>query len=958
LRSPRVLSLLAFAAGLTLGAGRAGRLPDETFRGLEVVRLWRDGEAAHLYQVSLQAGQFVRIAAEQRSSDVLLEVLAPGGDRPTVIDGRTYATGTDAFELIARTSGEARIRVVLDEAIGKTPGYRLTISTPHPAGPRERWRTAAFADFEQAKELPAEAAIPMLERALRSAERAGARDLVAKIHDRLGRRLSAGDPAALGHFRAATAVAEEPQLAGAAWHKLGNVLVERQRFDEAAAAYEEEWRLGRRSGDRFREAFALGGLASLAKLRGGFGEALERGRQALAIWRQLGDRTYQAQTLLTLGKVSVDLGDPEQAAADAKAGLALDPPPALRVDLLDLLALAYRNMKDWDRTREISTRAIAAARRLGDRERDASCLLTVGAMELDLMRTKEALAFLRPAEKILLHEVDNPAYLANVEVMLGVAAMRNGDLKQAFERFARSLEGYRRLGDRSAWAWVISRRSDAWRQAGRFDRARADLEQAIAILEALRPALEPQARAKLLEVRHRFFERLVDLLVEQKKPRAAFEASERSRARTLLDEVSGRPVTPPRSLAEIQAALPPGYVLLDFWLGETRSFVWVVRRAGLSLTALPGQAAIEAQSRLATRALGVPPAGLARRERRIALLSQTLFGPIARQLAGERFVVVPDGQLFNVPFAALPIPGSNQANPERLIDRGAVVTLPSASLALEIRDAVARRPAAEGLFAVGDPVFGCPDDRLGCVAPAVVPPSYFERLGAWMKARFRAPPKVERDATSGELPRIARTRSEVAAITRLAGAGEVVERLGFAANRSAVLGSPLESFRILHFATHGLVDPARPARSGLALARLNPAGGKLAGDSFLRLGDLAGRKLHADLVVLSACDTALGRETRGEGPQSLGRAFLAAGAATALVSLWRVDDSSTKQLMVGFYRQLLERGLPAAAALRQSQLAVRSRPEWNDPYYWGAFVLQGDWREDGHQREKVLNATN
>ena len=484
------------------------------------------------------------------------------------------------------------------------------------------------------------------------------------------------------------------------------------------------------------------------------------------------------------------------------------------------------------------------------------------------------------------------------------------------------------------------------REAGRFDEAQRDLEQAISILESLRPGLEPRSRADLLANRHRFFERLVDLLVERKMPRAAFEASERSRARTLLDEVSGREVTPPRSFAEIQAALPPGTVLLDYWLGETRSFVWVVRRTGLSLAILPTQGTIAAQSRLAARALGVPPGRLPTRESRISRLAETLFGPIVGRLSGESFVVVLDGELFTVPFAALPVPGGGGGT-ERLIDRGSVITLPSASLALEIRDAVTRRPSASrGLFAVGDPVFGCPDDRLACAVRA-------EKVSAeglvGVAARIQAllaGPAGGRDATAGELPRIGRTGSEVAAIRGLAGSGGVTEQIGFAASRSAVLGAPLESFRILHFATHGLVDPARPTRSGLALARLGPAGGKLAGDSFLRLGDLSGRRLLADLVVLSACDTALGRETRGEGPQSLGRAFLAAGAANAVVSLWRVDDSSTEELMVGFYRQLLESGLPAAAALRQSQLAVRARSGWSDPYYWGAFVFQGDWREN------------
>lgn len=935
--------MLAVAAGLALGAGTAGLVPGEAFQGLDVVRLFVAGDVAHLYRVPLQAGQFVRIAAEQRSADVILEVLAPGDEEPTLVDGRTYATGTDAFELVAKTAGEARVRIVALETIGAEPGYRLTVSSPRPASPVERWRAAAFADFEQAKAVPAEASVRLLERALAAAERVRARDLRAQIHDRLGRGIE-DEAVSLRHFRRAAALAEEPQLACMALHKLGFVLADHRRFDEAAAAFEAERRLAFRSGDRFRQAQALEGIAWLARRRGEFEEALSYVGRALLIWRDLGDRNRQALNLEALGSLSQDLGDPEQAAIQAQAGLALDPTAGLRVDLLDQLALSFRYEEEWDRSEKTSALAIASARRLGDREREVSCLLTAGATELDRGRTKEALGFLEPAAEILEHEVDNPAYLANVQVMLGVIATRNGDVAKALGLINRSLSGYRRFGRANESAWVLSRRSDALRLAGRFDEARNDLEQAIAILESLRPGLEPQRRANLLADRHRFFERLVDLLVEHQKPRAAFEASERSRARTLLDEISGREVTPPRSLAEIQAALPPGHVLLDYWLGETRSFVWVVRPTGLSLTILPAQETIEAQIRLAARALGVPPGRLPTRESRISRLAETLFGSIADRLTGESFVVVPDGELFTVPFAALPVPG---AGDERLIDRGSLITLPSASLALEIRDAVARRPAANrGLFAVGDPVFGCPDDRLACVAQVEKPLGEgFAGIAARIQALIPGS-RGRRDATAGDLPRIGRTGSEVAAIRRLAGAGEVSEQIGFAASRSAVLGAPLESFRILHFATHGLVDPARPTRSGLALARLGRAGGKLAGDSFLRLGDLSGRRLLADLVVLSACDTALGRETRGEGPQSLGRAFLAAGAANAVVSLWRVDDSSTEELMVGFYRQLLERGLPPAAALRQSQLAVRARPGWSDPYYWGAFVLQGDWREN------------
>lgn len=934
---------LVLAAGLALGVGVGGSPPRGAFRGLDSVRVFAAGDVAHLYRVPLEAGQFVRIAAEQRSADVILEVLAPGDDAPTAVDGRTYATGTDAFELVARTSGEARVRIVLGPGGGAAPGYRLTVSRPRPAGPVERLRAEAYAGFERAGSLPADEAIPLFQRALAAALRTGRRDLAAQIHDRLGRR-SENDEVALRHFRAAAALAEEPQLAGQSHYKLGRVLIDRQRYDEAAAAFEKERRLGVGAGDRFQEAIGLDGLCILARSRGRFGEAIALEDRVLSIWRELGDRNKQADALWTLSILWLELGDAEESLRQSLAGLALDPVGALRIDLLDMSASAYRYLEDWEGMRRASDGAIAEARRQGDRPREVSCLLTVGAVALERNRLDEALRALKPAEAALRSEIDNPSQLANVEVMLGVAAMHQGRLGEALERIERSLAGYEALGQDNERAWVLSRRSDALREAGRMDEAQDDLEQAIAILESLRPGLEPQSRAALLANRHRFFERLVDLLVERKMPRAAFEASERSRARTLLDEVSGREVTPPRSLAEIQAALPADTVLIDYWLGETRSFVWTVRKTGLSFRTLPDQRTIVDRSRLAVRALGAPPGRLPTRESRISDLAETLFGAVADRLSGESFVVVPDGELFSVPFAALPVPGGGGG--ARLIDRGPVVTLPSASLALEIRDAVARRPSVgHGLFAVGDPVFGCPDDRLPCPRAEKPALTGLAAVAAWIQALL--PGSAGRASTAAELPRIARTGSEVAAIRRLAGDSEVVLRVGFEANRSAVLASPLESFRILHFATHGLVDPVRPARSGLALARRSPGGAALAVDPFLRLRDLSGRRLRADLVVLSACDTALGRETRGEGPQSLGRAFLAAGAGNAVVSLWRVDDTSTEALMVEFYRQHLASGLPVAEALRRSQLAVRSRSAWSDPYYWGAFVVQGDWREHG-----------
>jgi CHAT domain-containing protein len=157
-----------------------------------------------------------------------------------------------------------------------------------------------------------------------------------------------------------------------------------------------------------------------------------------------------------------------------------------------------------------------------------------------------------------------------------------------------------------------------------------------------------------------------------------------------------------------------------------------------------------------------------------------------------------------------------------------------------------------------------------------------------------------------------------------------------------VLSGALARYRIVHFATHGILDTAHPELSGLALSGVDRQGRPVAG--FLGAHEIYRLRLPADVVVLSGCETALGREIRGEGLVGLTRAFLHAGARRVVVSLWPVQDQATAELMRRFYLGMLHRHLPPAAALRAAQAGLRDEPAWRDPYFWAGFVLQGDWR--------------
>jgi CHAT domain-containing protein len=185
----------------------------------------------------------------------------------------------------------------------------------------------------------------------------------------------------------------------------------------------------------------------------------------------------------------------------------------------------------------------------------------------------------------------------------------------------------------------------------------------------------------------------------------------------------------------------------------------------------------------------------------------------------------------------------------------------------------------------------------------------------------------------GTFRRLPFTRSEADAIVSLAAGAPVLEALDFEASRARATSGELADYRIVHFATHGVLDAEHPERSGIALS-----------DGFLRAGEIDRLDLPADLVVLSACETALGREIRGEGLVGLPRAFLHAGARRVLVSLWPVEDRATAELMRRFYREMLEKGRPPAAALRAAQDSLRREPGWEAPYFWAGFVLQGDWQ--------------
>ncbi len=307
-----------------------------------------------------------------------------------------------------------------------------------------------------------------------------------------------------------------------------------------------------------------------------------------------------------------------------------------------------------------------------------------------------------------------------------------------------------------------------------------------------------------------------------------------------------------------------------------------------------------------------------------------MVGPLGNldKLAIARIAVASDGALQFVPFGVLSVEGAP------LLARHEVVHLPSASvLSMLRRELAARPPAQKTLAVIADPVVETGDPRVG--SSASEPSDGGDRKNGELL-------QSAADTGLAAIARLPYTREEAEAILTLAGEAESLRALDFEASRTAVLAGNLSQYRMVHFATHGILNSRHPALSGLVLSLFDSNGRSV--DGFLRLHDIYGLKLRANLVVLSACRTALGEEIEGEGLVGLVRGFMYAGAPRLVATLWDVRDESTALLMKRFYRGILEEGLTASQALRNAQLHLSSQERYRAPFYWAGFVLQGEWR--------------
>lgn len=688
---------------------------------------------------------------------------------------------------------------------------------------------------------------------------------------------------------------------GRTYNSLGNKQTALQFFTECET-------LSKQVGQLRVRAYALSAISAIKSSAGQRTEAVAQLQQAVRLYRDIGDRRGQAVALSELGNIHRAMG-------------------------WNRKALTYHK------------RARALYHAAGNRHGEATALYDMAFVERALSNFKPALSYVKESNElieILRSQIISPELRASYYASVHKHAELYIDLLMRLG----SLQGDKQA---QANAFEISEHTHSRSLLEILGQAAAQIKQGVnpTLLEQER-VLQQKLNAKAL-YHMRVLENSAEPGELETVARDLRELTTSYRElQTQIKQQSPRYanlVQPqPLKLEQIQAELSDDTILLQYSLGTDRSYLWAVTKDLLTAYELPARDVVEnlvksvCQSLVARQTIEASDLNAYSNQvagadqqywKQAAQLSEMLLGPVVDRIQGKTILLVADGALHYLPFEALPELGErDQSSPEPipLIIDHEIVNLPSASILATIRQNLRVDSPQDKLIAIlADPVFSPSDPRVNGSSSA----------------------SLQQDSLlrgKGLLTRLPATKQEAEAIMAIVPGGTSMMATGFDADRSVVLSAELGKYKVLHLATHGMVDVENPEMSGIMFSLVDEEGKTKEG--FVQLHDIYNLNLsNTRLVVLSACETGLGKNVRGEGLVGLSRGFIYAGASTVIASLWKVDDSATSQLMTQFYKGMLEDRLTPSAALRRAKVNMWRQPRYRAPFYWAAFVLQGEYKE-------------
>jgi CHAT domain-containing protein/tetratricopeptide (TPR) repeat protein len=805
-----------------------------------------------------------------------------------------------------------------------------------------------------------------------------------------------GDVAkALEHQQQALKLAREngPRIAeGNALSNIGKIYNDLADWQKALEYYQQALPVFKSLNLAQNQAITLNNIGIAYGQSGEQQKALDYLQQALPLLRIAGNKNSEAYTLLNIGREYRRMKQYDKAFDYYGQAQAIQRETGNRAqsgETLDEIGIAYAAQEQYDKALDYHRQSLEIQRASGNIRREALVLTNLGTAYNGLKQPEKAAEQFNSALAIF-RSIDDQASAAMALEGLARSEQKRGNLEDARKLIEESLAlretvrsrsgslelraSYRATIERAyefyidllmeqhalnplhgfdAEALKASERGRARSLLEQLSEARIDIREGVDVVliekeRDLSRVLNAKAQREMqLKARRGSNEEIATLHRELGALEDEYQQVQAA-IRKSSPQYSALTQPQPLDLKGIQQQLDRDTVLLQYALGEERSYVWAVTQNSLRTYVLRKRADVEGIARevydsLVARSVVKSLETPAQRSRRIAQadvnfqqaaarLSQLILSPVSAQLTAKRLVVIADGALQYVPFAALTV----STGPYRpLVFDHELVSLPSASsLAVQRQNLKDRAPAPKSVAVVADPVFSTNDARLkgGAQAPAVTDAAatrIIEHLQGTAKGQL-------------SIPRLPFTRWEADQILAVAPAGATFKAVDFNANRSIATGGELSKYRYVHFATHGYLDTSRSNLSAIVLSLFDEQGKPQ--DGFLRAHDIYNLKLPAELVVLSACETGLGKEVTGEGLEGLTRGFMYAGARRVIVSLWNVNDKATAALMQHLYAGMLRNGKTPAAALRAAQIEMLRTRQWQSPYFWAPFVMQGEWK--------------
>ncbi|NES87558.1 MAG: CHAT domain-containing protein, partial [Moorea sp. SIO2B7] len=688
----------------------------------------------------------------------------------------------------------------------------------------------------------------------------------------------------------------------------------------------------REIGNRAGEAITLNNIGRVYDDLGEKQRALEYLQQALPLNRAVGDRTGEATTLNNIGRVYDNLGEKQKALEYLQKALPISQAVGDRATEAIILAgfgKVYSDLGKKEQALDYYQQSLPLLQAVGDRRIEAKTLYRIASLEKSRGNLLDALS---PMQKSIAIIEDLRTKVASPELRRSYFATVQ-DEYQLYIDLLMDLHQENPNQDYDKQAFQISESSRARTLVEQLTEAQVDLKKGVSpellteekqLFQALNIA--EQQRLDLLNKPGGFSENKLEIIKTEIKKISHDLQTVEGKIRNESPAYANLKFPKPLSLEEVQAQiLDDNTILLEYYLGEKRSFLFVVSKNDFKTYELPDIATVEGAVEEYLKKLKNPSFTEISEGK---ALSEILLGQIETQLQGKRLLIVANGKLQLLPFVALPFSEGEEIKP--LMADNDIIPLPSAtSLAVQREQWQKLDRAPKTVAVIADPVFKADDSRLGENAIQISNSGDLSKEESLLRNSCQ------------DFERLPETAKEAQEILALVSDSQKFSAMGFDANYDTATNTQLKEYQILHFATHGCIQD-NPRLSNLALSFYKPDGQK-SENSLLKLQDIYNLDLNAELVVLSACQTGTGEDVKGEGIVGLTSGFMYAGARRVVVSLWSVNDTSTSELMGDYYRQMLEQNTNPIAALHQAQLKMWNTEQWRSPYYWAAFTIQGDF---------------